>query len=66
MTDQSKDRLGGMMDEATGKGKEAWGTMTDDEDTEAEGQMDQAKGNVKQGVADAKDTVDDMVKDATD
>jgi uncharacterized protein YjbJ (UPF0337 family) len=30
------------------------------------GELDQAKGKAKQGMADAKDRVDDVVKDLTD
>ena len=66
MTESSKDRIGGMMDEAKGKAKEVWGDLTGNEDTEAEGQMDQVKGEAKKGLADAKDKVDDVVDDLTD
>lgn len=66
MTESSKDRISGMMDDAKGKAKEAWGKATDDDSAEAEGQLDQAKGKAKQGLADAKNKVDDVVKDLTD
>jgi uncharacterized protein YjbJ (UPF0337 family) len=66
MTESSKDRIDGMMDQAKGTAKEAWGRATGDEDTEAEGQIDQAKGRAKEGLADTKDAVDDVVEDLTD
>jgi uncharacterized protein YjbJ (UPF0337 family) len=66
MTESSKDRIGGMMDQAKGTAKEAWGRATGDEDTEAEGQIDQAKGRAKEGLADARDAVDDVVDELTD
>lgn len=65
MTDQSKDRIEGTMDEVKGRGKSAWGELTDDPETKAEGDADQVSGKVKQGMADAKDKVDDVVKKVT-
>jgi uncharacterized protein YjbJ (UPF0337 family) len=65
MTEQSRDRLEGKFDEAKGRGKEAFGKLTDDESTEMQGQKDQATGKAKQGVADLKDRADDIVKDVT-
>jgi len=66
MSDSSRDRIEGTFDEATGRGKSAIGGLTDDEQMQGEGETDQAKGNLKQGVADGKDKVDDLVKNATD
>ena len=40
MSDQMDDRSEGMLDQATGKGKEVWGKLTDDEVMEAEGKVD--------------------------
>ncbi|MER3438985.1 MAG: CsbD family protein [Chloroflexota bacterium] len=72
MSEQSKDRLEGAWDEAKGKGKQAWGELTGDEQKQAEGKVDEAKGkaeqamaNVKEKVSDAKDSVNDMVKKIT-
>lgn len=69
MSEQSKDRLEGAWDEAKGKGKQAWGDLTDDEQARIEGERDEAEGKAKQviadakeKVADAKDAADDMVK----
>ena len=66
MSDQSRDRIEGTMEEVKGRGKSAWGEMTDDQETKAEGEADQMAGKMKQGMADAKDKVDDMVRKATD
>jgi uncharacterized protein YjbJ (UPF0337 family) len=66
MSDQTKDRLEGTMDDLKGRGKEAWGDLTNDEDKQAEGELDQAKGKTKQGMADLKEKLDDKVKDLTD
>lgn len=47
----------GKQDELLGKGKEALGKVTDDEDLEAEGKADQFKGNVEQAGEKAKDAI---------
>lgn len=65
MTDQSKDRISGTIDEAKGKVKETVGRETGNEDLQNEGLLDQASGSVKKGVADAKDAVDGLVKKVT-
>jgi uncharacterized protein YjbJ (UPF0337 family) len=66
MSDSSKDRIQGKVDEFKGKTKEAAGDLTGDEQQQSEGQMDQAKGKVKQGVADLKDKADNLIKKTTD
>ena len=66
MSDSSRDRIEGSVDEMTGRGKSALGNLTGDEQTQAEGEKDQAMGNVKQGMADVKDKVDEAVKNLTD
>jgi len=65
MSDQTRDRIEGTMDEATGRGKSALGGITDNQDMKAEGEMEQAQGGLKQGMADVKDKVDDAVKKVT-
>jgi len=65
VTDSSKDRIEGKVDELTGRGKSAVGDLTDDDQKRAEGQADQSQGKLKQGVADVKDKVDDLVKKVT-
>jgi uncharacterized protein YjbJ (UPF0337 family) len=65
MSDQSKDRIDGKVDEVTGRGKSALGDLTGDEQMKSEGDADQASGKAKQGVADLKDKADDLVKKVT-
>jgi len=65
VTDSSKDRIEGKVDELTGRGKSAVGDLTDDDQKRAEGQADQDQGKLKQGIADVKDKVDDLVKKVT-
>ena len=66
MSDATRDRIEGTLDDASGRGKSAFGELSGDEQTQAEGEQDQAKGNLKQGVADVKGKVDDAVKNLTD
>jgi len=66
MSDRTGERIEGKVDEVKGHAKSAWGDLTGDEQTKAEGEIDKAKGKIKQGVADAKDRVDDVVRDLTD
>lgn len=66
MSDATRDRIEGNVDEVTGQAKSKWGDLTNNEDTQAEGAMDQVTGNMKQGLADVKDKVDDVVKKVTD
>lgn len=66
MTDSSRDRIEGSVDELTGRGKSALGDLTGDEQTQAEGDAQQTQGKVQQGIADVKDKVDDVVKKVTD
>ncbi|MGH2535489.1 MAG: CsbD family protein [Thermomicrobiales bacterium] len=69
MVDQMRDRTEGKTDEIKGRGKQAWGDVTGDEETKSEGEMDEATGKFKQGMADAKDKLDDAkdkIKDLTD
>ncbi len=62
---QNRDRAGGLIDQAKGSGKEAWSNATGDESAQAEGQADQIVGDLKQGMADLKDKVSDVVKKVT-
>lgn len=54
--------MGGEVDKATGRIKEAAGDLTDDKELKGEGKAQRAAGNVK----DAGDKVGDKVKDAAD
>ena len=61
MTDSSsRDRAEGTFDEVKGKGKQAWGDLTDNEQMQGEGQIDELKGKGEQAVGDLKDTAGDM------
>ena len=50
--------MGGEMDEAKGRIKEAAGDLTDDDELQREGKVDQGKGTVK----DAVDKIGDKLK----
>ncbi|WP_224280379.1 CsbD family protein [Nocardioides lacusdianchii] len=49
------DKIGNKAEELKGKGKEATGKATDDEQLEAEGKGDQAGANLKQAGEKVKD-----------
>ena len=65
MSDQSRDRIEGSVDDLKGRGKSAWGELADDDERRAEGDADQAAGAAKKGLANVKDKVDDAVKKVT-
>ncbi|NNF58485.1 MAG: CsbD family protein, partial [Rhodothermaceae bacterium] len=44
MDDPKKQKGEGLIDEAKGKVKQAWGDLTDDPKLQAEGHADEAKG----------------------
>jgi uncharacterized protein YjbJ (UPF0337 family) len=50
--------MGGELDDAKGRMKEAAGDLTDDEELQREGKVDQGKGAVK----DAVDKIGDKIK----
>ncbi|MDQ3411171.1 MAG: CsbD family protein [Chloroflexota bacterium] len=66
MTDEQRLRGEGKIDEVKGNVKSGIGRATGDERTEGEGKMDEMKGKVKQGAADAKDKIDDAMRNVTD
>ncbi|HEY2387348.1 MAG TPA: CsbD family protein [Candidatus Binatia bacterium] len=51
--------MGGTVDKAKGRVKEAAGALTDDKSLKREGKIDQMVGNVKDAVEGAIDTVKD-------
>ena len=57
------DKIGNKADDLKGKGKEAAGALTDDNDMRAEGKTDQSKASVKDAGEKVKDAAED-VKDA--
>ena len=65
MSDASKDRIEGKVDEAVGRGKAAAGELTGNPELRDEGRADQAAGQVKQGIAEVKDRIDGFVKRIT-
>ena len=64
--DSGSDRIEGVFDEGTGRVKGAAGELTGDSGLQGEGKVDQFTGKAKQGLADAKDAVNDAVKRGTD
>jgi uncharacterized protein YjbJ (UPF0337 family) len=64
--DVARDRAEGIFDEAVGRGKSAAGELLGDEELTGEGKVDQIAGKAKQGLADAKDVVNEAVKKVKD
>ena len=60
MDSPNEQKADGMLDEAKGKAKQAWGDVTDDAATHSEGQADEAKGKIKQAAGDARKALDDL------
>ncbi|WP_062211863.1 CsbD family protein [Demequina oxidasica] len=60
------DKIGNAAEDAKGKGKEAFGKATDNEQMEAEGKLDQAKADAKNKVEDAKDSAAEKFNDSTE
>ena len=54
----AKDKIENTAEDVAGKGKEAWGDATDDEELEAEGKADQMKADLKQAGEHVKDAFD--------
>jgi uncharacterized protein YjbJ (UPF0337 family) len=57
MSDTDQQRGEAAVDQLKGKGKDALGSLTGDESTEAEGKLDQLKGKAKEGIANIKDKI---------
>jgi uncharacterized protein YjbJ (UPF0337 family) len=65
MTDSStRDRAEGLFDEGKGKGKQAWGDLTDNERMKGEGMIDEMKGKGEGLLGDLKDAAGDLMDDA--
>ncbi|WP_026920478.1 CsbD family protein [Gordonia polyisoprenivorans] len=62
LSDDAKNKA----EELKGRGKEAAGSLTDDQDLKNEGKGDQAVAQGKQKIADAADAVKDKVDDIKD
>ena len=54
------DKISNKADDLGGKGKEAVGKATGDEQLESEGKGDQAKASIKDGIEKVKDAVSDI------
>lgn len=54
-----EDKARGTAEEYKGKGKQAWGALTDDNETEASGKADEAKGKARQKLGEAKEWVEE-------
>lgn len=64
MTDSgTRDRTEGTIEEMKGKGKQAWGDLTDDDQMKAEGKMDEVKGKGEQLLGDLKNKAEDLKDD---
>jgi uncharacterized protein YjbJ (UPF0337 family) len=55
--------MGGKIDQAKGRAKEAAGDLTDNDDLKNEGKADRVGGEVKEKVSDAVDKVKEKVDD---
>lgn len=58
--------MGEKMDQATGRVKEAAGSLTGDDELRREGKVERTSGEVKEKVGGAVDKVKDAVKRITD
>jgi uncharacterized protein YjbJ (UPF0337 family) len=58
-----RDRIEGTVDEMKGKGKQAWGDLTDDDKMKGEGMIDELKGKAEQAMGDVKNKVEDIRED---
>jgi uncharacterized protein YjbJ (UPF0337 family) len=58
--------MGAKSDQVKGKAKEAAGSLTGDEDLEAEGKADRRAGEAKEKLGHAKDKLDDVIDKAKD
>ncbi len=65
MSEVSKDRAEGKVDELTGRVKAGVGEATDNQQLHDEGKAQEGEGQIKQGIANVKDKVDDVVKKVT-
>jgi uncharacterized protein YjbJ (UPF0337 family) len=54
-------QLEGEMDQVKGRVKEAWGSLTNDNEDRLEGQMDQIKGKAKEEVGEARRNLRDKI-----
>ncbi len=60
--EKKRKNVGGVIDEAKGRAKEAFGALADDKDTKREGQLDRVAGDAKDKISEAIDGVRDGVE----
>ena len=60
------DKVENKAEELKGRGKEAAGSLTDDQDLKNEGKRDQAQAEGKQKITDAADAVKGKIDDVKD
>ncbi|TVR70326.1 MAG: CsbD family protein [Sphaerobacteraceae bacterium] len=58
-----EDKVKGKWEETKGKGKQAWGDITDDPDKVDEGSFDKTKGKGRQKLGEAKEWIDEKTDD---
>ena len=56
-------QMEGKWEQARGRVKEAWGDLTDDDIDKAEGNWDQLVGTIREKTGEAKETVEQKMKD---
>lgn len=59
----TQDKIENKMQDLTGRGKEAAGSLAGDDSLKAEGEADQTKAGIKDKVENVKDKVTDKIDD---
>jgi len=59
----NKDEMKGKADRVKGRAKQAWGDLTNNEETREEGIKDEARGEVQEGIGKARRKVGDVLHD---
>src|SRR5215471_3052310 len=59
----NKDEMKGKADQVKGRAKQAWGDLTNNEQTREEGIKDEARGEVQEGIGKARRKVGDVLHD---
>jgi uncharacterized protein YjbJ (UPF0337 family) len=62
----TKLKLEGRWDEAKGRVREAWGSLTDDDVDRCEGRWDQLVGTIKQKTGETSEAVEEKLHDLVD
>ena len=59
----AEDKIENKVQDLTGRGKEAAGSLTGDDSLKAEGEADQTKAGIKDKIENVKDKVTDKIDD---